>query len=639
MDNKLRNELRNVVEECRRLLEADFQRQLEGTYGIQADGRIEPLDEVPQLGSARKTERRAIEAALQHEQATGVDEAQSVERFVRESAFTALNRLAALKMMEQTKRDLIEESVGEVERSKGFKQFQLVSPEVMRTQPDGGYRMYLELLFDDLGTVLGALFDRSLPHSTLFPSSACLRRVLELLNRDELVPVWTEDETIGWIYQYFTPKEQRDRARRESSAPRNSYEMAFLNQFFTPWYVVAFLADNTLGKIWYEMRHGATRLVDHCEYMLRPSDDPIYERQERDPRSLRILDPACGSGHFLLYCFDLLRMIYEEAYSDSGLALDLQGDFPDRENFLRQIPRLILENNLYGVDIDLRATQIASLALWLRAQTAWADIGVRYQHRPRIERTHIVCAEPMPGDQQMLGAFLKDLRPVILGGLAREVWEKMRLAGEAGTLLKVEQELRAAIARARKAWLQAPQPVQLGLFAGDRRPQAVQLEMDLSEIKDDAFWEEAEARVLEQLESFASQMEDGGAVRRRLFTHDAAQGFAFIDLLQQPFDVVLMNPPFGSPTKGSKEYIDDAYPKTKNDVYAAFVERGLELLKSGGYLGAITSRTGFFLTSLERWRRILTSKGVEFVAMVDLGAGVLDGATVETAAYVIRKDE
>ena len=82
-----------------------------------------------------------------------------------------------------------------------------------------------------------------------------------------------QDETIGWVYQYFTPKELRDQARKESAAPRNSYELAFRNQFFTPRYVVEFLTDNTLGRIWYEMRKGDTKLKDQCRYMVRrPSE-------------------------------------------------------------------------------------------------------------------------------------------------------------------------------------------------------------------------------------------------------------------------------------------------------------------------------------------------------------------------------
>ncbi len=130
---------------------------------------------------------------------------------------------------------------------------------------------------------------------------------------------------------------------KESAAPRNSYELAFRNQFFTPRYVVEFLTDNTLGRIWYEMRKGRHELKDQCRYMVRRPNEvflrkgrsrrrtlqerddlsqeellklPVHipHRPKKDPRELRILDPACGSGHFLLYCFDLLLTIYEEAY-------------------------------------------------------------------------------------------------------------------------------------------------------------------------------------------------------------------------------------------------------------------------------------------------------------------------------------
>ena len=93
----------------------------------------------------------------------------------------------------------------------------------------------------------------------------------------------------------------------------------------------------------------------------------ISYRCQKDPRRLRVLDPACGSGHFLLYAFDLLETIYSEAYDDSDLGPDLHDSFPDQADYLRQIPRLILENNLHGIDIDPRAAQIAALALWLRA--------------------------------------------------------------------------------------------------------------------------------------------------------------------------------------------------------------------------------------------------------------------------------
>jgi hypothetical protein len=640
MDKALRTLLYNAVVKCRRLLEEDFALQLEGTYGIHvADGTVSPLSGLKHLDIVGRADRRAIEAALRHFAAAGAETkpVATVARYVRESAFTFLNRVAALKLMEHPSRGLIQPSAGAGEHSKGFTQFALLSPEALRGQPDGGYRFYLELLFDDLAQVLGLLFDRSAPTSILFPTQTCLRDVLALLNDPTLESVWPEDETIGWVYQYFTPAELRDQARKASSAPRTSHELAFRNQFYTPRYVVRFLVDNTLGRLWWQIRNGKTRLADACKYLIRqdsrsePSLPPI-----RDPRTLRILDPAVGSAHFLLYCFDLLLIIYDEAYEDPDLGPALQREFPDRDLYRRETPRLILEHNLRGIDIDPRAVQIATLALWLRAQRAWAEMGIKVRQRPRVEQIHIVCAEPMPGEYDLLGEFVRDLRPAVLGNLLRDVWEKMKLAGEAGSLLKIEQEIRDSVHRTRETLAAMPEAIQLTLF-GEQPAQQLKLGLDPADLKDEAFWAEAEARVVDALRDYGRRTTVEQSASRRLFTDDALQGIAFIALLQQPFDVVLMNPPFGAASLGSKAYIERAYPRTKNDLYAAFIERGLELLRPGGYLGAITSRTGFFLTSFQRWREEILLKEARLIALADLGYGVLDTAMVETAAYVVQK--
>lgn len=116
-------------------------------------------------------------------------------------------------------------------------------------------------------------------------------------------------------------------------------------------------------------------------------------------------------------------------------------------------------------------------------------------------------------------------------------------------------------------------------------------------ITDEEFWHQAEARVLDLLQTSGRHAANGTGMQRQLFADDAARGFAFVDLCRQQFDVILMNPPFGEASKPSKVYVEKAYPRTKNDVYAAIVERGLQLLYASGMLGAITSRTGFFLSS------------------------------------------
>ena len=102
--------------------------------------------------------------------------------------------------------------------------------------------------------------------------------MLAELNSTELASVWDDDETIGWFYQFFNSKEERQQMRDASQAPRNSRELAVRNQFFTPRYVVQFLVDNTLGRTWIEMTNGDTSLTDRCEYFVILED----EREPRD---------------------------------------------------------------------------------------------------------------------------------------------------------------------------------------------------------------------------------------------------------------------------------------------------------------------------------------------------------------------
>jgi len=124
-------------------------------------------------------------------------------------------------------------------------------------------------LFDEFALDLPVLFDRFSPMGRLFPRETALLELLKLINDPELADLWAEDETIGWIYQYFNSQEERRQMRSESSAPRNSRELAVRNQFFTPRYVVEFLTDNTLGRIWYEMTQGQTALKESCRYLVR----------------------------------------------------------------------------------------------------------------------------------------------------------------------------------------------------------------------------------------------------------------------------------------------------------------------------------------------------------------------------------
>jgi hypothetical protein len=600
-----------------------------------------------------------------------------LSRIVREQAFTVLNRLCALRMAEA--RGILLESIANGYKSKGFQLYARLTGTALGETGDA-YRCYLFSVFDEFALDMAVLFDRFSTQGRLFPREPALLALLDLINQPDMAVLWAEDETIGWIYQYFNSAEERRQMRAESQAPRNSRELAVRNQFFTPRYVVEFLTDNTLGRIWYEMTQGKTGLKKCCRYLVcRPNEiflsegeeapeqdepteglsqeelfkQPVYIRFRhiKDPREIRMLDPACGSMHFGLYAFDLYEKIYEEAweledqygagvFERSKSLKPLCETYKTKEDLMCDVPRLIIEHNIHGIDIDPRAVQIAGLSLWLRAQRTWQECGIKPGNRPQIQKSNIVCAEPMPGDREMLQGFTEQLKPRVLGQIFEKVFEKMELAGEAGSLLKIEEEIEEIIAQAYdefKKEVAHRRKTSSALFPELLAPLQTSL-FDFSDLPDKTqFWSYAEQKVIEALHDYAEQAEGEDSNRKRLFAQDAAKGFAFIDILRKRYDVVLMNPPFGEFSKTYKPAARKYYKNSYNDILGAFIDCYLSYLLSNGRLGAITSRTCFFLSSFKNWRVNVVLRQSAIAVMADLGQGVMDDAMVEAAAYVLQK--
>jgi len=681
MDKALRNTLRNAVTQCRKLLEDAIAETLEGQYGVFRTGKIEDTARMVHLSPDETALRERILVHLHHVRAGGFKDRDALDQLIREVAYTHLNRLAAYKMME--KRDLIRETVSRGMRSQGFQFYLADHPADEQVynagKQDSAYRHFLTWQGAQFSSEIGVLFSPYDLANGLFPPQRVIDEVLDRINSNELKDIWAEDEAIGWIYQYFTPKELRDKARAESQAPRNSYELSFRNQFFTPRYVVEFLTDNTLGRIWYEMLKGDTALTERCRYLVRrPTEIFLNEREDpprpegegdtggeglsqeellrqpvyiphrplKDPRRLRILDPACGSGHFLLYCFDLLAVIYEEAWERDlrDPAMDgLRVDYPTLDGLRLNIPRLILAHNLHGIDIDARATQIAALALWLRSQRYYQEALIPSPSpsgrggkvpRPLITRGNIVCAEPMPGDALLLEEFVATLNPPLIGGLVRAVFHKMTLAGEAGSLLKIEEELTDAIAAAKKQFTGGGTAETLAMFPDLFPVQPKQLGLfDLSGIDDVTFFETVEKTVLEALHTYARSAANGKGLQRQLFADDAARGFAFIDLCRQRYDVVLMNPPFGDSSADGELYIRYAYPNWTHNLICAFIQMTQDRLDDRGQCGAVIDRTVLIKNSYEKFRQTYLLDTLPIQGVVDLGWNVLD-ANVEVSILV-----
>lgn len=756
-DQNTRGRLQKLVNACRALLSDDFSIQLQQVYGLDPKtGDVTPMARLTHLDDRQRHTAQVLRQVLGHYLGADADDTEHriavIDRMMREQAFTVLNRMAALLMMEA--RGQLFESVSKAYQSRGFQSYARLAGTALG-ETGQAYQAYLFSLFDELAQELQGLFDRFAANGLLFPRETALRALLDELNHPDITPLWAEDETIGWIYQYFNSKEERKAMREASQAPRNSRELAVRNQFFTPRYVVEFLVDNTLGRLWYQATQGTTTLKDRCQYLLctprdvflrrldaddlRPgsvaalvqasqwSELPAFDTSEagvqamielahcvntydrhpndtwgdyfqrleaalraqryealstqelwdgvflicradrhggdgsvyqerwfveacqtivdrlkaddaqqkpniiafhvvRDPRTLKLLDPACGSMHFGLYAFDLFAEIYREAWAweqqhgPGSLDVSTQPQlllkplcqtYADEESFLRDVPRLIIEHNIYGVDIDPRAAQIASLALWLRAQRAWHDAGVKAKDRPLIGHGHVVAAIAPPAERELRQQFAASLDP-----RDAELFEKtlhlLKGLPEMGVLLQVERELPSLI---RQVYVGKG----TGLFAQEER----------------ADWLAAEARLRKALTDFAQAAKS--TYQGRLFAQDALQGLRLIDLCREVFDVVVMNPPFGALAANTKDQLVKAYPRSKSDLLAIMVERGLELLRVGGRIGAITSRTCFFLSSFQMWREEIVLGMARPDIMADLGNGVMDDAMVEAAAYVLEK--
>ena len=216
MEKHLRNAIGTAAQDLRKTLENEYLEQLEGVFDVHRAGTI-AASSGPHLSRSERVIRSKIVGALQYHRSSGLDHAEAVARFVRDAAFTTLNRFVALKMLEA--RELVQQCVSAGPDSVGYREFVGLAPGVASLPARAGYRLYLESLFDELGTEVKVLFDRRDAASLLWPRHNAFEKLLAELNRTELANVWADDETIGWFYQFFNSKEERQTdARREPGA-------------------------------------------------------------------------------------------------------------------------------------------------------------------------------------------------------------------------------------------------------------------------------------------------------------------------------------------------------------------------------------------------------------------------------------
>ena len=644
--------IERFVSAAKNLLMQNVTEMLQQWYGIWADGHTIGVEQLPSQDTDIVHTARMLRDRLQHLMAALPDtdsdsdkERQAVGQLVAEQAFTQLNRFCALRMCEE--RDLIMESIRGGYESAGFMAYDSIAQSVGASRYER-YRCYLLSVFDELSIELPAVFDRFSPFGLLFPDESTLMKLLELINDSQLsawfdeqnavtMNFWKEDETLGWMFQDYNSLEERRKMREASSKPRNSREMAVRNQFFTPEYVVRFLTDNSLGRIWYEMTRGESRIgEEQCRYMIRRPGEPLEERKLKEPTEILSLDPTCGSMHFGLYLYEVYEYIYMDAWDHQPSLLQKYREVHTRESFRREVPKLILENNIYGCEIDPRALQIAALSLWLRAQKSYSQMGLDAAERPLITRSNLVLAEAMPGNKRLLKGLMDEFdKPMQC--LLTTIWNKMKYVGEAGLLFKMEKEISDDIEYLRKNWSKVNQNRNANIFDSEERRAEIaaanEARTELRHHKDE-FFEEIAERLQTALQELSSRLSEEEGYENALFSEDATRGFAFIELCQKRFDCIVMNPPFGEGSEHTSQYMNDNYPAWSKNLVCAFFDRMQEMLDDGGKLGAIFDRTVMIKSSYEAFRRRNLCGFI--TACADTGWGVLD-ASVETSTLVLNK--
>lgn len=634
--------IHDLALDARELLAREARELLEGIYGLYADGRLDPPDKLPQLVAdpeAAETYRR-LARFLDDEVRAGMPRPEAVEKLAREVAFTHLNRLVAFKMMEA--RRLIRGTVDKGTDSNGFK-FYLADPEhaaalsrYEQGEVDEAYRDFLLWQAGQVARELRVLFDPDSLPSRLFPRPRALNKLIGMLNRPELAPLWQADETIGWLYQFFNEREKAEVFDRLYNAKQKlrRQDIPAATQLFTPNWIVRFLVQNTLGRLWVEM-HPDTGLLGApvLDYLVPlagdPPTDPVSHNLPsairprpaiRRVKDITFLDPACGGMHFGLVEFDLFAAMYREELERAG-----EDGWPETPSVAGEsaIPGAIVEHNIFGIDIDLRAVQLSALALYLKAKSL--------NPKAQITGSNLACADVLPLNGARLGAFLREARFTrpVYERLIRGLWERLHDVNQVGSLMRLEREMGSLIAEERARVTDTP------LFAG--LPDEFEREAAEAE-----FWDLISAQIVQALDEFARQQARTGA-DQTFFTGEAVKGLRLAELMLRDYDVVATNPPYSGKRNLNDllgAYLDKEYPDAKGDLYAAFIQRCGELVAPGGRLGMITQQSFMFLSSYERLRGWLRER-FAIEAMAHVGARAfaeISGEKVNITVFTLRAE-
>lgn len=684
LSDSLKEAVKSWVPKARKALDDEFGAQLE-RLGLRRNGKHVALDKMS-LPAASLAVRKRAEALVARESLSEGTPERGYDNVIRELTYTLLNRLVGLKAMEARKllylpppddanaapeeTEVITPVPGQA-RSRYLRDFRAAAGSRYKYEDDAEEALLRDGLTSAFRLVTGeirVLFDPDHEYASVWPTHAALTNVLKMINEDLPADAYRAHDFLGWVYQFFN-RDEKKRVRDENKGtPRSSYELAVINQFYTPSWVVKALVDNTLGRLWLQMHPDSAlaakvapplpgqRASDaaFADYLVPRTGERIrYTRLTDDGQveefkraiDITLIDPACGTMHFGQYAFGLFHRMYLDEIEHAGKpGWPVEPSVKDH----RAIPSTILERNLFGVDIDPRAIQIASLSLMLTAKEA----ALQHGFSPldvKVRRSNLVVANAVNLGAERLKQLVEHVGskvglPELRERLFKTLWDNLQHVGELGSLVQVREGVGQVLddwvdAQAKDKGLtklikrKASAQLELGTIVTDGdRAKAKQLELERKVLENEAA--QLQQELLVAIEDAAAQTATDPA--ERLFAEDTARGLKLLQMLGRHYDVAVMNPPYGSFVPKVKEFVKAAYPLTSNDIYAAFIDRGTQLTEPEGYVGALVSATFVNLTTFEKLRTEILLKRNPLVMMLDLGFGILDDATVEAAALVIH---
>ncbi|ETK23191.1 MAG: restriction endonuclease [Pseudomonadales bacterium RIFCSPLOWO2_12_60_38] len=428
------------------------------------------------------------------------------------------------------------------------------------------YRLLVVAECNSFHSAMPYLFERIADYTELLmPDDLLSGNSVLAYTREAMTPeACTDVEVIGWLYQFYI-SEKKDAVFEglKKNQKINPDNIPAATQLFTPHWIVRYLVENSLGRLWM-LNHPGSGLAGQMDYYIKPDADEVDFLKITHPEEIKVCDPACGSGHMLTYAFDLLYAIYEEVGTDPS-----------------EIPEKILTYNLYGIELDERAGELAAFALTMKARAK------QRRFFNKAIKPNICVLEKVVFSSDEMDEYITAVGRDLLTLDLRETLKQFEEADNFGSLI---------------------------------RPNITSVRdmLPLLEAKDMAgnlFLKGTHDKVLKVLHQ--------------------------TDYLSPKYPVVVANPPYmGGKGMNARlgAWARENYPRSKSDLFAMFIERNLDLVMPAGTVAMITMQSWMFLSSFESLRaRILGQHTI--LSMAHMGARAFDsigGEVVSTTAFVLE---